>query len=139
MCASSCFVWWNRQKALVYRHLLSWFSCLFKEKEDSEGWKETSWHSGRNNSFINRVLITFVLRNFWSCTPSTSGFYGRQTKSRQIKIFHFSLRLTKVQCYYNSTNAFKLIFLAKACCKAVFKSAKQIWKPYIFIVIPTIM
>ena len=52
-------------------------------------------------------------------------------------MFEFSFRLTKVQSYYSSTNAFKLVFSANACCKVAFRSAK-IWKPYIFIAIPTV-
>ena len=36
----------------------------------------------------------------------------------------FSLCLTKIQPNYSSTNASRLVFLAKACCKVVFKSVK---------------
>ena len=32
----------------------------------------------------------------------------------------FSLRLTKAQHHYSSTNAFQVVFLGKICCKAVF-------------------
>ena len=69
--------------------------------------------------------ITFVVWNFWSRTLSASGSYsqagwlaGWQTKSiflnsLQIEMLESSLRLTKVQHYYSSTNAFKLVY-AKA-------------------------
>ena len=48
---------------------------------------------------------------------------GLLTKSRykisnliRMEVFEFSFHLTKVQRYYSSTNAFKLVFSAKACC-----------------------
>ena len=36
-----------------------------------------------------------------------------------------SLCLTKVQHYYSSTNGFKLIFSATACCRVVYISTKN--------------
>ena len=38
-------------------------------------------------------------------------------------MFDFSFCLTKVQRYYNNTNACKLV---KACCKVVFRIAKNL-------------
>ena len=39
-------------------------------------------------------------------------------------MLYFSLRLTKIQPNYSSIKASRLVFLAKACCKVIFKSAK---------------
>ena len=101
----------------------------------------------RNNSFVNPMrLCTFAVLNFWSCTPSITGSYGRLAgwladKIQLIFKIHyrslFALFITNVQHYYCCANAFKSVFSAKAYCKMVFKCAK-IWKPQIFMAIPTI-
>ena len=76
------------------------------------------------------MAITFVMRKNWSHTPSTSGSYGRlagwlagsETKYGRISENSLLIKilncLTKAQYYYSIADAFKLVFLSKACCKA---------------------
>ena len=73
----------------------------------------------------------------WLAGRQNPGKFQNFKNLLQIEMLGFSLRLTKVQHYYSSTNAFKLVFSAKAYCKVIFRSMK-IRKPYIFIGIPTI-
>ena len=109
-----------------------------------KNWTNLNW----NNSFVNPQWLPWsVVRNFWNHVPSTTRCYSKlagrwnleifKIDQLQIKLFDCSLHLTKKQHYHRSTNAFKLVFSTKAFCKMGLK-VQKIWKPYIFIVIPTI-
>ena len=66
-----------------------------------------------------------------------AGKFQKIENSLQIETFVFSLRLTKVQHHYSSTNAFQALFSGKIFCKVIFK-VRKFAKPYDFLSIPTI-
>ena len=96
---------------------------LWKNKKRMNDEKQTAWCSGQNimeTTDSSLPQLSEISGAMHLALPGLTA--GRQTKCRSIlkflnslyiETFDFSLRLTKVQHHYNSTNAFQVGFSGK--------------------------
>ena len=92
------------------------------ERNSKVQWMNLQWNT---EQFRKSDMISFVVCEIWSHTPSASGSYGRQSdeilvdfeifKSLYwIVLLGFSWSLTKVQFCYSVTNGFQSVFFVKS-------------------------
>ena len=105
----------------------------------------------RNNIFVNPPPLPLLCEISGALHLAQLGLTaGRQVADKMqvnfeifktnyiyTETFDFSLRLTKVQDHYSSTNAFQALFRVKSIARLFFK-VQKFMKPYDFLPIPKI-
>ena len=136
---SNRLVTWNHVRFNMCRH----FCCLKWKKKESlmnnqrhlyiiMAWWRTF---NRKESFVNPPWLSLLCWISWTILLLLVGLTsGCETKYRYVdyKMIEASSHLTIVPRYYSNINAFKLVYLAKACCCKVGFWSATFLKPLVY-------